>query len=178
MTTHSTSWKDGTVTEYAEYSPDGKYDGRHFCHHVGETTYYYGSPRSNIHTNYSLYERGEKKNSAILYPASDYAKGRCTYNGEDCAPHDPRVRALIAQVAPVVVRPAAPDRHPPLPTTRPQAIVRWIGRLVLPPQELARTVARKVHPPPHAVAGGRATQHNRRNAKHDHAVTRSRAGLT
>ena len=76
-----------------------------------------------------------------------YAGGDCWYNGEACAPDDPRLLALIAQVAPVEVRPAAPA---PLtrqsPASRPEAIVRWIGRLVLPPQALAAAVATEVHP--------------------------------
>ena len=41
------------------------------------------------------------------------ADGTCEYNGEACAPDDPRLLALIAQVAPVEVRPAARAPHPP-----------------------------------------------------------------
>ncbi len=53
-------------------------------------------------THYSLFERGEAKEYGYVY-----AGGYCTYKGEACAPDDPRLLALIAQVAPVEVRPAA-----------------------------------------------------------------------
>ena len=118
------TWSDGSK-EYAEHGPDGQYDGRRLVRCA------YGD------TWYGLFERGKSKDIALVS-----ADGRCKYNGEACAPDDPRVLALIAQVAPVEVRPAAPAPHPPL---RPQAIVRWIGRLVLPPQALAKTVATEVH---------------------------------
>jgi hypothetical protein len=105
-------WPAGSKT-YAEHGPDGKYDARHL----------YRS--ANGGTSYRLCERGEHKEYAVVS-----ADGTCTYNCEACAPDDPRLLALIAQIAPVEVRPAAPG---PPPATRPQAIVRWIGRLVLPP---------------------------------------------
>jgi hypothetical protein len=82
---------------YAEHGPDGKYDGRWL------------QRWTNGHTFYYLFARGERKEYVIVY-----ADGRCTYNGEACAPDDPRLLALIAQVAPVEVRPAAPAPHPPL----------------------------------------------------------------
>jgi hypothetical protein len=114
---------------YAEHGPDGQYDGRkldRFAH--GDT-------------DYRLYERGKLKVHAGVY-----ADGDCKYNGEYCAPDDPRLLALIAQVAPVEVRPAAPATRPLLgPPLRPHAIARWISRLVLPPQALAKTVATEVH---------------------------------
>ena len=56
---------------------------------------------------YRLYECGEEKAYARVY-----ADGFCICNYVACAPDDPRLLALIAQVAPVEVRPAAP--HPPL----------------------------------------------------------------
>jgi hypothetical protein len=116
---------------YAEHGPDGCYDGRNLYRWADGHTFYY-----------SLYERGKSKDSAVVS-----ADGSCYYNGEDCAPNDPRLLALIALVAPVEVRPAAPARHPLLgPPLAPQAIVRWISRLVLPPQALAKTVATEVHP--------------------------------
>jgi hypothetical protein len=119
---------------YAEHGPDGKCDGRRLVRHVSGTTWY------------GLVERGGKlKDSARVC-----ADGSCEYNGEDCAPDDPRLLALIAQVAPVEVRPAAPAPHRSSPPTRPHAIVRWISRLVLPPQALAKTIAAEV-PPPHAA---------------------------
>ena len=81
---------------YAEYGPDGWYDGRYLLRWSdGETTY-------------RLFERGEPKAHADVY-----ADVHCKYNGVVCAADDPRLLALIAQVAPVEVRPAAPapTRH-------------------------------------------------------------------
>jgi hypothetical protein len=99
--------------EYAEHGPDGKYDGWLLYRWTDGGT------------EYSLYERGKRKDWAVVL-----ADGRCSYNGVVCAPDDPRLLVLIAQVAPVEVRPAAPAPHPPL---RPQAIVRSISRLVFSP---------------------------------------------
>jgi hypothetical protein len=120
---------------YAEHGPDGKCDGRWLLRYANGNTWY------------RLYERGKRKDVGDVL-----ADGDCLYNGEDCAPDDPRLLALIAQVAPVEVRPAAraPTRHSP--ATRPKAIVRWIGGLVLPPQALATAVATEVHP--HATRRG------------------------
>jgi hypothetical protein len=75
---------------YAEHGPDGQCDGRYLYRYA------------DVHTSYFLWERGERKESAYVF-----ADGRCTYNWNACAPDDPRVLALIAQVAPVEVRPAA-----------------------------------------------------------------------
>jgi hypothetical protein len=136
---------------YAEHGPHGQCDGRNLLRDARGDTFYY------------MFERGEQKDWATLY-----TDGTCTYNGVVCAPDDPRLLALIAQVAPVEVRPAAPAPYPPL---RPQAIVRWISRLVLPPQALAKAVATEVHPTPHAVAGGRVPQPNER-----HCTARPRSG--
>ncbi len=122
------TWSRGSK-EYAEHGPDGKYDGRYLHRDAGGYTFY------------RLYERGKAKEYAVVL-----ADGRCTYNHVVCAPDDPRLLALMAQVAPVEVRPAARAPHPQSPPTRPQAIVRWIGRLVLPPQALAAAVATEVHP--------------------------------
>ncbi len=83
------TWSDGTKV-YAEHGPDGKYDGRCLRRHADGTT------------GYGLYERGEQKEYAAVF-----ADGSCYYNGLACAPDDPRLLALIAQVAPVEVRPAA-----------------------------------------------------------------------
>ena len=94
------TWSNGK--DYAEYGPDGQCDGRHLVRWADGDTWY------------SLFERGEEKDSADLS-----ADGTCEYNGEDCAPDDPRLLALIAQVAPVEVRPAA--SAPPLPTRPPLA---------------------------------------------------------
>ena len=121
------TYSNGTKV-YAEHGPDGQFDGR------------YLDRWAHGDTRYSLFERGKVKDSARVF-----ADGRRSYNGEDCAPDDPRLLALIAQVAPVEVRPAAPAPHPPS-ARHSQAIVRWIGRLVLLAQALATAVAAEVHP--------------------------------
>jgi hypothetical protein len=140
----------GGTKVYTEHGPDEQYDGRCLYRWVDAGTYY------------CLFERGKRKESADVF-----ANGRCMYNFVDCAPDDPRLLALIAQVAPVEVRPDAPapaTRHSP--ATRPQAIVRWICRLVLPPQALAAAVAHEVQiQRRHAVAGIRATQPNSSQAR-------------
>ncbi len=89
------TWSNGTKT-YAEHGPDGKFDGRWLVRHADGDTFYW------------LYERGELKDNAHVD-----ADGTCSYNGEACVPDDPRLLALIAQVAPVEVRLAAPasTRH-------------------------------------------------------------------
>jgi hypothetical protein len=148
---------------YAEHGPDGQFDGR------------YLERWTDGDTGYTLFERGEGKESADVL-----ADGSCLYNDEDCAPDDPRVLALIAQVTPVEVRPAAPA--PPPATRRPLATKgssdgsagsfcpRRRSRRPWPPRCIAT---------PHAVADGRATQPNdRRNATHDHALTRALPGST
>ena len=161
------TYSDGDK-EYAEHGPDGECDRRCLARSAGG------------HNLYRLFERGKEKAGY----AHVYADGRCEYNGEACAPDDPRLLALIAQVAPVEVRPAAPAPRPATrPPTRHRAIVRWIGRLVLPPQALATAVATEVHP--HAARRCwwlRDTTHSSHTAKHDHMVMRARAfsrnGLT
>ena len=87
--------------EYAEYGPDGQFDGRWLDRHAWDTGYY-RSEDTRRHTGYCLFEQGERKASGAVF-----ADGHCIYNGEACAPDDPRLLALIAQVAPVEVRPAA-----------------------------------------------------------------------
>jgi hypothetical protein len=154
------TYRNGTKV-YAEHGPDGKCDGRNLGRWAGGTTDL--DRNADGATGYFLFEHGKRKEYAYVY-----ADGRCKYSDVVCATDDPRLLALIAQVAPVEVRPAAPAAaEPPTrhsPATRPQAIVRWIGRLVLPPQALAAAVATEVHPhggpTPHAVAGVRATQPN------------------
>ena len=81
--------------EYAEHGPDGHFDGR------------YLDRDADGHNYYGLYERGKSKEYVHLS-----ANGRCTYNSMACAPDDPRLLALIAQVGPVEVRPAAPSPPP------------------------------------------------------------------
>ena len=136
VATYSNGHKD-----YAEYGPDGKCDGRYLrritlslpgtftAFNIGaDTTPSIIDQQHYVldieQTDYSLWERGERK--ATAYVSAD---GDCWYNNEICAPDDPRVLALIAQVAPVEVSPAAPGPHPPSPATRPQAIVRCSGSL-------------------------------------------------
>jgi hypothetical protein len=90
------TWSDGSK-QYAEHGPDGQCDGRYFGRSASGNTYY------------RFYERGGNlKDSADVF-----ADGRCTYNNEACAPDDPRLLALIAQLAPVEVRCAAPAPHAP-----------------------------------------------------------------
>jgi hypothetical protein len=157
VTTHS-----GGSKAYAEHGPDGQYDGR--C--LGRT--------SDGDTGYSLYERGKANGIAVVR-----ADGTCEYNWNACAPDDPRLLALIAQVAPVEVRPAARASHPPSlhhspasnrPMDRPARLA--LRRRWRPPLRPRCT------PTPHAVAGGCATQPNSSHtAKHVHTVTRARAFL-
>ncbi len=90
------TWSYGDK-EYAEHGPGGQVDGRYLERDEDGDTYYL------------LFERGEPKEGALVR-----ADGTCNYNGFACAPDDPRLLALIAQVAPVEVRPAAPAPHPPL----------------------------------------------------------------
>jgi hypothetical protein len=142
---------------YAEHGHDGKYDGRNLVRNAGGDTDYY------------LFERGKRKEYARVS-----ADGRCEYNDVACAPDDPRLLALIAQVAPVEVCPR-PSPHRSSPATRPQANVRWISRLVLPPQELAKTFATEVHP--HAARRRwwpcGTIQQSIALQTHGHAVTRA-----
>jgi hypothetical protein len=81
---------------YAEHGPDGKCDGQYLCRQANRDTWY------------RLYEFGEEKEYAVVF-----ADGSCYYNGVACARNDPRLLALIAQVTPVEVRPAARALHPP-----------------------------------------------------------------
>ena len=134
-----TTYSDGHKV-YAEHGPDGQYDGRYLRRWTdGDTRYW-------------LFERGEEKAFADVS-----ANGRCQYNGEACAPDDPRLLALIAQVAPVEVRPAAPDPHPPSarhshPSNRPMdRPARFCPR-----RRWRRPLPPRCTPTPHAVAGGRA----------------------
>jgi hypothetical protein len=97
------TYSDGTKF-YAEHGPDGQFDGRNLGRYDGANFY-------------GLFERGKRKEYALVYAAA----GFCTYNYVACAPDDPRLRALIAQVAPVEVRPAAPAPQPAIqtPSNRP-----------------------------------------------------------
>ena len=151
-----TTYRHGSK-KYAEHGPDGKYDGRYLHRDAGGYTFY------------RLYERGKAKEYAVVL-----ADGTCTYNHVVCAPDDPRLLVLMAQVAPVEVRPAARAPHPQLPPTRPQAIVR--------PARFAAAGARRRRG--HRGAPARRTpslvsvRHTPTAAKHSHAAARVRAGLT
>ena len=91
------TWTGGT-TSFVECDADGQWHGRVLdCYADGDTVY-------------RRYEHGSYKEQAALS-----ADGTCEYNDEACAPDDPRLLALIAQVAPVEVRPAARAPHPPSP---------------------------------------------------------------
>jgi hypothetical protein len=83
----------GGHKEYAEYGPDGQYDGRNLRRLA------FGR------TIYSVYERGGWEFWKPKDSASVSATGRrCYYNDVACKKDDPRLLALIAQVAPVEVR--------------------------------------------------------------------------
>jgi hypothetical protein len=132
--------------EYADYGPDGQWDGRWLRRFTDGRTWY------------RLYERGGKLQKDTAYV---FADGTCEYNGEDCAPDDPRLLALIALVAPVEVRPAAPATHPPSarhspPSNRPMdRPARFAPR-----RRSRRPWPRRCIPTPHTVAGRCATQPN------------------
>jgi hypothetical protein len=124
------TWSSG-ANQYAEHGPDGQWDGRYLFHFPSGCT------------EYRLFERGNAKDFALVF-----ADGRCECNGEDCAPDDPRLLALIAQVAPVEVRPRSPS---PPPATRPPLAPKqsseWISRLVLPPAGAREDHCRRGEPP-------------------------------
>jgi hypothetical protein len=148
---------------YAEHGPDGKYDGRSLERWAGGNT------------RYILYERGKAKDEAIVF-----ANGTCKYNWKNCAPDDPRVLALIAQVAPVEVRPAAAAPHPPSARhSDPKQSSDGSAGSFCPRRRSRRTRPPRYIPTPHAVAGDRAPRANTsRNATHGYAVTPSLAGST
>ncbi len=151
------TWSHGHKA-YAEHGPDGKLHGRQLVR----------SPHGE--TWYTLFERGKQKDSGDVFD-----DGRCKYNGELCAPDDPRLLALIAQVAPVEVRPAAPATQLPSLHNSPPS-----NRPMDRPARFAPAGAggRLCHrgAAPHTVAGGCATQPNSgHTAKHVNTVTRTRA---
>ena len=166
------TWSDGYKV-YAEYGPDGKYDGRNverWAH--GDTVYY-------------LMESGKSKESERRQPkesASVSADGTCGYNHlacnhVACAPDDPRLLVLIAQVAPVEVRPAARAPRPPLASHSPPSH-RPMDR----PARFAAAGARRRRgrrgAPQRRTPSPVSVRHSPTAAKHDHAVARVRAGLT
>jgi hypothetical protein len=130
--------------DYAEYGPDGEFDGRWL--------------QRNAHMSiwYRLYERGKENAYARVY-----ANGDCQYNRVACAPDDPRLLALIALVAPVEVRPAARAPHQPRAPHLPPSHCPMDRPALL---ALAGARRRRGHrgasPIPQAVAGGCATQPN------------------
>ena len=133
------TWCDGRKF-YEERGPDGKRDGRQFTRMGHGDTYY------------SLYERGRRKEEVRMFGNGHY----CSYNDVNCKRDDPRVLALIAQVAPVEVRPRSPRPSPAIGPHSPPSD-RPMRRLVLHPQALAAAMATEVHPPrctPSLVAMG------------------------
>jgi hypothetical protein len=154
------TYHNGTKV-YAEHGPDGQVDGRYV-------------DRSDEATWYVLYERRKRKDCASVY-----ADGRCKYNGEACAPDDPRLLALIALVAPVEVLPAAPAIPPS--TRRPLATKQssdGSAGSFCPRRRWRPPWPPRCSPILHAVASGCATQtRNSRTAKHDLAVMRARTDL-
>jgi hypothetical protein len=88
--------------EYADHGPDGDCDGRYLRRWADGLTVY------------NLCKRGKMKDEAAVSACGHF----CTYNGERCARDDPRLLALMAQVAPVEVSPAAAAHHLP-PSNRP-----------------------------------------------------------
>jgi hypothetical protein len=132
------TWSNGDKT-YAEHGPGGQCDGRYLCRDA------YGD------TNFRLYERSRQKEDALVSVNGTY----CMYNYVTCAPDDPRLLSLIAQVAPVKVRPAARAPHltlAPKPSSDGSA-GSFCRRRRSPPPWPPRCT-----PTPHAVAGVRATQ--------------------
>jgi hypothetical protein len=125
---------------------------------------------ANGNTYYDLYERGGKwKDGAVVF-----ADGTCKYRGKACAPDDPRLLALIAQVAPVEVRPAAQATHPLLgPPLAPKQSSDGSAGSFCPRRRWRRPWPPRCIPMPHAVAGGRATQPNHQS--HCNARPRSDA---
>jgi hypothetical protein len=122
------TWPNGTK-EFAEHSRDGYYSGMlgpDGCYAGGRHL----RRSADGSTWYGLYERGEWKWVEMGYPCwyntvtgeqllatgfyqhmrgklkdwtRVYADGTCEYNNKNCAPDDPRLLALIAQVAPIEV---------------------------------------------------------------------------
>jgi hypothetical protein len=123
-----TTWPNGDKG-CAEHGPDGQCDGRCLERHVSGNTGYY------------LFERGGKEQEYALVQHSC-----CYYNILVCARDDPRLLALIAQVAPVEVRPAARAPPPAIvahshPSNRPMDPPARVA-----PQALATAAATEVHP--------------------------------
>jgi hypothetical protein len=135
------TWPNGYKV-YAEHGPDGKFDGWNLDRWANGTT------------GYRLFERGEPKASSLVF-----ADGRCKYKFEACAPDDPRLLALIAQVAPVEVRPAAPAPRPPIDRPlAPQQSSDGSAGSFCPRRRWRPPLPPRCTPIPHTVAGGRATQ--------------------
>ena len=147
------TWSNG-AEQHAEHGPDGEYDGRWLYRIADGDTFY------------SRFERG-----ALKHIAAVFADGVCEYDYVCFARDDPRFLALIAQVAPVEVRPAVPATHPPLarhspPSNRPMF---RLGLL----QALSKTMATEVHP--HATRHPwwpRGTCQRHPPRQHDHKMAR------
>jgi hypothetical protein len=157
------TWSDGAKI-YAEHGPGGEYDGRWLRRYAdGDTAYRLLEP-PNVPAS-----TGKVKGDARVFP-----DGTCTYNGEACAPDDPRVLALIAQVGPVEVRPAARATHPPSARhSDPTQSSDGSAGSFCPRRRWRLPPPRRCIPTPHAVAGGCATHPNHQS--HCNARPRSDA---
>jgi hypothetical protein len=135
------TWSDGSKG-YAEHGPDGQCDGRYLVRWADGDTWY------------SLFERGEEKDSADLS-----ADGTCEYNGESCRADYPPFVALQAKVLPIKARSPLVPPQPPLfmppffaPTARqsvPSAIVLALAGAGDDP----RRQGAHLPPPPSACVG-------------------------
>ena len=132
------TWSRGSKG-YTEHGPDGKYDGW-FLLRLADGDSVYG-----------MFERGKPKEDAVVL-----ADSTCLYHGVACAPDDPRLLALIAHVAPVEVRPAAPAPTLQAPAHSPPSNGPMDQPAHFAPA-LAKATAIEVYTHSHAVAGGCAT---------------------
>ena len=125
--------------EYADYDPDGKCGGRYLRRWADGLTVY------------NLYKRGKIEDEAAVSADGQF----CTYNSEECARDDPRLLALMAQVAPVEVSPAAPAHHLP-----PEQSSDGSAGSFCPRRRLRPPWPPRCSPTPYAVTGEHGTQPN------------------
>ena len=116
--------------EYAEHGPDGHFDGPHLALSAWGTR------------DFRVFRHGEEIEHGSVRPGGSGTG--CTYKYVACAPDDPRLLALIAQVAPVEVCPATAAPSPVLATLSRRCNRGFAGSFC-PPQALATAVASEVH---------------------------------
>lgn len=116
--------------EYAEHGPDGHFDGPHLALSAWGTR------------DFRVFRHGEEIEYSSVRPGGSWTG--CTYKYVACAPDDPRLLALIAQVAPVDVRSASTAPSPVLATLSRRNNRGFAGSF-RPPQALATAVASEVH---------------------------------